>query len=73
MARAAHDLFDTPTVSEAPTDSFEEDFEPDFFQMDEDIKRKMNEKLLAQLREVEERRRKTKRRHHSKSRCKKRR
>ena len=39
--RAAHTLFDTPTVSEAPTDSFEEDFEPEFFLMDEDIRDKM--------------------------------
>lgn len=29
--KAAHILFDTPTASEAPTDSFEEDFEPNFF------------------------------------------
>ena len=43
--KAAHILIDTPTVSEAPTDSFEEDFEPDFFMMDEDIKRRMEQKL----------------------------
>lgn len=43
--KAAHILFDTPTVSEAPTDSFEEDFEPDFFMMDDDIRRKMETKL----------------------------
>ena len=45
FGKVTHNLFDTPTVSDAPPDSFKEDFEPEFFINDEDIQRRELEKI----------------------------
>lgn len=72
VEKAAHNLFDTPTCSEIPTDSFEEDFEPEFFMNEEEIKKRELERINKELEEQAEWARKNKRRHHSPSRCNKR-
>lgn len=70
--KAAHDLFDTPVVSLAPTDSFEEDYEPDFFMNEAEIKRKELERINKEIAVRQAREWATRRHHHSKDICRKR-
>jgi len=46
VGKAARDLFDTPVPSEIPTDSFADDFAPEFFvQQEEELKLKSIEEM----------------------------
>ena len=55
VEKAADDLFNTPVASEIPSDSFEDDYNPDFFKEDveahriqEEIERKKKEERRKQ-------------------------
>ena len=69
---AAHDLFDTPVVSSEPTDSFEEDYEPEFFMNEAEIKRQELERLNKEIAERLAKEKANRRRHHTPRRCNKR-